>query len=303
MSLHKVSFLTRLVNRHVPITRIKILVARFLHACLKIAMVRDLRVVNRRGINLSLDLSEGIDLSLFLFGSFQNHVVRATSLIAEDSIIFDVGANTGVMSLKFAAACPRATIFAFEPTYFGCEKLKKNLELNPLLATRITLTQTFVADLENAGANLKAYASWNLNFAKNEDRDEVHHGLVKDTTSVGAVSLDGYVTRSQLNRVDFIKIDTDGYEGLILQGSRQLIEKFRPYIVFELGGHAIARSNVDIFWFVNFFQHYNYSLNNVANLFPLSADTIESAVPRKGTIDVIAVPVEKKIQFGEVYGV
>jgi len=38
-----------------------------------------------------------------------------------------------------------------------------------------------------------------------------------------------------IENIDFIKIDVEGYEHYVLEGSLQLIEKFKPYLFVEIG--------------------------------------------------------------------
>jgi hypothetical protein len=59
-----------------PLTRFKLLIARVLYRLLRLMMVSNKKHIRRRGIHYEVDLTEGIDLSLFLFGNFQRHVFR-----------------------------------------------------------------------------------------------------------------------------------------------------------------------------------------------------------------------------------
>ena len=72
-----------------------------------------------------MDLSEGIELSLYLFGNFQKHIINNKILhFKADDVIIDVGANVGIMSLQFAARVPHGRVYSFEPTYYAFENLK-----------------------------------------------------------------------------------------------------------------------------------------------------------------------------------
>src|SRR5262249_54080908 len=44
-----------------------------------------------------------------------------------------------------------------------------------------------------------------------------------------------FASRPEINRVDFIKIDVEGYEEPVLQGARASLARFRPGLVFESG--------------------------------------------------------------------
>ena len=51
-------------------TKYKILIAKIIYRILKLFFINDRRKVSRNGINWFLELNEGIDLSIFLFGNF-----------------------------------------------------------------------------------------------------------------------------------------------------------------------------------------------------------------------------------------
>ena len=45
------------------------------------------------------------------------------------------------------------------------------------------------------------------------------------------VSIDDFIEEHNIKRVDFIKIDTEGYEKPVIQGARETIKRFHPVIV------------------------------------------------------------------------
>ena len=47
------------------------------------------------------------------------------------------------------------------------------------------------------------------------------------------VKLDDYY--KDINNIDFIKIDVEGYEAYVIEGALNLIKKFKPYIYVEVG--------------------------------------------------------------------
>ena len=82
------------------------------------------RIVVRGGITYEVDLAEGLDLSLYLFGSFQKHVTgNRWVTLTDDALVLDVGANFGVMALAFAKAFPKGRVIAFEPTHYALGRL------------------------------------------------------------------------------------------------------------------------------------------------------------------------------------
>src|SRR5665647_3509078 len=95
--------------------------------------------VTRRGLRWNLDLREGIDFSIWLFGAFEVGTVRAyEKLIKPGNIVLDIGANIGAHVLHLARAVgPQGKLYAFEPTDYAFDKLNKNIAENPELKSRI----------------------------------------------------------------------------------------------------------------------------------------------------------------------
>ena len=88
--------------------------------------------VNRNGINWRLDLSEGIDLTIFLFGNSEKKLNNLKQLLPiEKKLTFiDIGANIGSTSINLAKQFKNSKIYAFEPTYYAFNKFEVNLNLN-----------------------------------------------------------------------------------------------------------------------------------------------------------------------------
>ena len=283
-------FMKSIINR-LPIAPIKMFFGRMLYRLVHLIYRQDIQLIVRDGIRYEADLSEGIELSMFLFGSFQKHVSRIKYLaLPPDAVIFDVGANSGMISLQFAKQVPLGKVYAFEPTFYAFRKLQKNLELNTELAGRIVAIQRFVSANTSAESVIKAYSSWKVGGTVKGEVHQVHGGIVKPSEGIGAVSLDDFCEQSGIKRVDFIKIDTDGHEYAVLTGARKIIGKFRPAIIFEAGIYLMNENSVDFSDYWKFFKSSDYSLFNSSNFKKINADSYDKYIPLKGTIDILAMP-------------
>jgi FkbM family methyltransferase len=277
------------IRNRIPMTRIKIRIARIIYRILHLVLREDQRIICRKNVRYAVDLSEGIDLSIFLFGNFQNHVTRQKYFsVPEDAVIFDVGANIGSMALKFAQLAPEGHVYAFEPTYFAYHKLQRNMALNPQLEKRVTTAQLFLSDHSQSDHRLQAYASWKVD-GRIGQRHLLHGGAIKRAGSIPAVSLDDFCKNQEIKRLDLIKIDTDGHELHILKGARQTIESFIPVIVFELGAYTLKERNEEFQDYLDFFSDLNYTLLNSKNGKKITAENVHAQIPRLATTDVIAM--------------
>lgn len=272
-------------------TKSKISIAKFLYSFLSPFLRDKKRIIRRNKIQYEVDLTEGIDFSLFLFGSFQKHVIKNKLIkIPANAIIFDIGANVGLMTLPFAQTASTGIVYAFEPTHYALKKLKRNLELNPDLSNRISIINTFISDKTTANANIKAYSSWKVGGEDWGEKHPVHLGTAKDTSGVGSITLNDFCIKNKIERLDFIKIDTDGHEFEVFKGGKDAINKLHPQIIFEIGLYVMEEKNIDFSFYSNYFESINYKIFDSSTGKEITIKNYKKIIPAKGTIDALALP-------------
>jgi FkbM family methyltransferase len=267
-------------------------IARMIYRILRVFYGKDWIITTRKNITYRLNISEGIDLYIFLFGQFQAHVFGGELMdrMSEKPIILDVGANIGAMSLSYAQKFPAATIYSFEPTDSAWAKLQDNLALNPTLAPRIHSIKCFVGASSEKNSSLQAYSSWPL-INTGSSIHPMHGGKIQSADNTPTISLDDFVYRHQISHVDFIKIDTDGHELAVLLGGKELITKFRPSIIFEIGLYIIQEHNQTIDMFFDFFDAQRYTLTNLKTSRIVTRENYQKEIPMNGTTDLLALPI------------
>jgi len=276
---------------NLPITRLKIAVARLLYKVTTSFVGKSKQIIKRGGITYEADLSEGIDLSVFLFGGYQKHVLKNRFIdLKPDSVVFDVGANFGTMTLELARICPRGKVFSFEPTHYALARLNRNLELNPKLANRVEVIHSFVTKQSSTSPSIIAYSSWRVDGGRSGKEHPVHLGTPQSTEGVPAISLDDFCICRQLTQVDLIKIDTDGHEHEVLRGASATIERYRPLVLFEIGQYVMDESKTSFKFYSDFFGKLNYSLFDTKTNSPVSRIDYRRCIPAQGTTDLIAIP-------------
>jgi FkbM family methyltransferase len=146
-----------------------------------------------------------------------------TAMLADlrrDDVLFDVGANIGMVSLHAAKICKTV---AFEPDPSFRQRLNANMGLNP---DRVfALEPIAVSDSDSTmqlftdGADGKSPS-----LVQNGERPSV---------TVPARSLDSLMTEGRLPRPTVIKLDIEGAEILALRGAKQLLTGLdRPRALF-----------------------------------------------------------------------
>lgn len=190
-------------------------------------------ICTRNGIKYSLDLSESIDFATY-FGGWEPETIEfIENNISEGNIVIEVGANVGIQSLHLAKKVgPNGRIFAFEPTEFAVSKLTKNCDLNPELASRISILKNLVTNGKHSMPISTIRSSWQTDHSRNKDE------LINSNL---AISIDEFIIEMQIKQLDILKIDVDGYDFKVLQGAKKAILKFKPLIYIELGEVALKK--------------------------------------------------------------
>lgn len=278
-----------------PDSRLRIAGARLLYKVATFFVGKSDRIIRRRGVTYEVDLSEGIDLSLFLFGGFQKHIFENNFLrLPSDAFVFDVGANFGAMTTQFAQACPQGKVFAFEPTHYALARLKRNLELNPDLSGRVEVINSFVSKQSKANPSLVAYSSWRVAGRRTGKEHPIHLGTPHSAEGAPVISLDDFCKQRQLQRLDFIKIDTDGHEHEVLLGARETIKRYNPLVLFEVGQYLMAEADIDFSFYSSFFAESAYSLFDTKTNHLVNLENYCKYIPVNATTDLIAVPQQRQ---------
>ena len=220
-------------------TKHKILFAKIIFFFLSKFKIKNKKVL-RNNIKWNLDLSEGIDLSVYLFGKFEFEIIKAIAKhkLTRKPVFFDIGANIGVQTLQLRNYFKNSTIHSFEPTNYAYNKLCNNIILNPKLKKKIILNQAFLTNKKKTIPK-KIYSSWSLINKKNLHKK--HLGSLKSTSNANSFKLDNYITKHKIKKIDFIKLDVDGYELDVLKSGYKFLKKNKTPIIFEVA-HTYIKS-------------------------------------------------------------
>jgi FkbM family methyltransferase len=218
----------------------------------------DRDIVVRGGIVYDLDLSQGIDFAIYLGNIYERQTKAALrKLVPPSSLVLDIGANIGAHTLHLAQLVgPDGRVIAFEPTNFAFQKLRRNLELNPQLASRVTACHYFLTDTDAARVPSAIYSSWPLE--QHERLHAKHLGLEMKTESAQARSLDGVLAELADRKVQLVKLDVDGFECDVLRGATRLLRDVRPIFVIELSPYVLEEHGTSLEQLLSYFIPNGY---------------------------------------------
>lgn len=144
--------------------------------------------------------------------------ICAALLTDPAGIALDVGANIGTTSAIFSQHLPDGLVYAFEPGPNNFAALETNVAVNGLNNVR-----PFRLALAAKSGIVKFF----------EDAAYGHIATDGAGGDVASISIDDFVNSRSLSRVDFIKIDVEGFESGVLEGAAKTIERFNPVIHME----------------------------------------------------------------------
>jgi len=150
--------------------------------------------------------------------------------IKNDSVIIDAGANIGVFSLFVNSLFPNSKIYSFEPNSRIFNMLQKNIFENNL-TQNVCIYQKALGDMEGKSELLRSKnvletSSSVVNSGFTKGRAMLFSGVDK----IEMITIDSFIKENNIQKVDFIKIDTEGYEKQIIKGAKNTIQHFLPII-------------------------------------------------------------------------
>ncbi len=194
--------------------------------------------------------------------SVENHCAQwLSSRINYGDTILDIGAAFGVISFPLAKAVgKKGHIYAFEPAKNTQDILQKILNLNRF--SNITLVPQAISDqsgvaefIEYSQDNDSSWASDTSTLASDDNVDEQKNFI---TYEVSVITLDQYVTENSLEP-SAIKMDIEGFEFYALQGAKQTLKKYLPYLCIDI--HADVKTGKSSLVEIEpFLQSLGYSL-------------------------------------------
>lgn len=192
----------------------------------------------------------------------------------KSTCLMDVGANLGYYSIVGKLFNNNLTVHAFEPMPDARLYLKKNLDLNnfsevvvsPLALSDKRGQASFYSNRNPRFPHIKEHLFGDNSLDENFPNKAYEQIEIKVETD----TLDNYV-KSQLKagqKVDFLKMDTEGSEHMVLAGSSVVLSEHQPVIMCEVVRHCIEDKLEAIFAShgYSFYRIQNNKLVNVADL-------------------------------------
>ena len=181
------------------------------------------------------------------FSSFEKDTANAILQMsdAKNPVILDIGANIGLFTKAFARSSRKPKrIISVEPSTYVYEILKRVSRNFP----NVTCFQVAISDTRGfVNLNMPVKPSGSIrvglsHIGKSEQKEQL-------TERVKTNTLDGFIDDHVKEKIDIVKIDVEGAEGLVLSGARKLLQDDRPIWFVEISdfGNRFNGRAEDIF--------------------------------------------------------
>jgi FkbM family methyltransferase len=188
-------------------------------------------------------------------------IKKLRSELPDNMTFIDIGGNIGTFLSQFIDKCDRAVVF--EPIPNLNKVIEQSMEFNN--DSKVTLVKKALGD-----------APGKVKMLDNNNSSVVSGNINEDVIEVSTVDSE----IMHLSKVDFMKIDVEGYELKVLKGSDAAIRKYRPVMLIELHVDFLKHYGEDYLDVIRFLEERNYSIRYYSFLQELTSTKWERLMLR-----------------------
>jgi FkbM family methyltransferase len=174
--------------------------------------------------------------------------------VKKDDVVMDVGAGVGSYTIP-ASVMEAKVVYTFEPDTKKFKQLIHNIRRNNL--SNVHPVNISMSSVEAVFPFCSTIGS--INFKRDFEFD----------TFTMATTIDKFVDRQKVERLDWLKIDVEGAEYEVLRGGIDSIKRFGPHILLETHPECIEHLHIYLKEFLADLGYsiLNYELNQVQRFF------------------------------------
>jgi FkbM family methyltransferase len=205
-----------------------------------------------------------------------------SKLITPGDVVIDAGANFGYNGVLMGKQTgPNGTLISFEPQRIIYQQMNGNLILNGIY-NAITF-QAALGDGSITSTNM-APVNYNLSWVNIGDTSIGEGG-----EEVNVYKLDDIA----IERLNFIKLDVQGYELFMLKGAENHLKTFQPDLFVEIEPHQLKKFNVTEDQLKDYIKSLGYRMFKINNDYPCdhicTINSIEKVEELKAVLPIVEV--------------
>ncbi|MDB6028671.1 MAG: methyltransferase FkbM family [Verrucomicrobiales bacterium] len=163
----------------------------------------------------------GVELKRFTFGLDLREDLKMLHAERQPKVIFDIGANEGQTALSLHELFPEARLYSFEPSSRVFVKLKQNVANY----SNITPVQAAMGSKEGRVALKITNSSVMSSLLTYQRPNGVDKVIEEEEVAVRTIA--AFCQENKIERIDVLKIDTQGFDLEVLRGAEPLLKAHR----------------------------------------------------------------------------
>jgi FkbM family methyltransferase len=189
------------------------------------------------------------------------------SLLNENSVVLDIGANVGVTTILLANKLKSGFVYSFEPVSVNYHAMERAVSMFKVKNVKLfnTALGNKIEDAKMRMPICKSVKMPGYSHVIEQDNIDLGKSLIFDVE----IKVLDCIKEIADSKIDAMKIDVEGYERFVIEGSMNLIRKNRPIIYCELTN---AENKLEL---IKTFKYLNYRIFVFENnkLIPYESET------------------------------
>ena len=206
----------------------------------------------------TVDCRSDLFKRLLLHKAYEPSLVKfALKYLNKDRDVIDIGANIGFYTVLFAKNLNSGKVLSIEPTKNAFQRLLKNIKLNQV-EDKVILFE---------GAVLNYIGTTKIKIVEGKEEYSTLGSLSHPSISKKRYILQEVKTKTIDELVDqysldpgFMKVDVEGMEHLVFDGSKDVLKTKRPVILSELSDYLLKKNGSSAIEVINFIRSYGYNI-------------------------------------------
>jgi FkbM family methyltransferase len=190
---------------------------------------------------------------------WEPHITKFIQLynsLYEIKNIIDIGANFGYHSLLFSKECS-GNVYSFEPQIQNFQLLEENIKINEI---KNIISYNYACGDQNCEIKMPIF----------DNNNTINMGDVTPNININnifniskSIRLDEHIFS---DKIDLIKLDTQGWEKKVLIGATNLLRTHKPILIVEFENFQLEKTNTqckELFEFIREQDYYIFYLEYV----------------------------------------